>query len=150
MDIDAVSISSCVRNLSSCSSLSLTQKTKTMKNRKTEEELAPQLSDHEKRPQQVAVSDIPLVGNADAQAKVLKHEGLKFLVPIKLSCLYEGNKRELSINALVDTGAEATIFDTDFVEQMTMPWVKRETRLRLESADGSILKRSGTVQVKNV
>jgi len=51
---------------------------------------------------------------------------------------------------LVDTGAEATIFDTDFVEQMMMPWVKRETRLRLESANGSILKRSGTVQVKNI
>jgi len=75
---------------------------------------------------------------------------LKFLVPVKLSWLYEGNKRELSINALVDTGAEATIFDTDFVEQMMMLWVKRETRLRLESADSSILKRSGTVQVKNV
>jgi len=33
---------------------------------------------------------------------------------------------------------------------MMMPWMKRETRLRLEIADGSILKRSGTVQVKNV
>jgi len=28
--------------------------------------------------------------------------------------------------------------------------VKKETRLRLESTDGSIRKRSGTVQVKNV
>jgi len=45
---------------------------------------------------------------------------------------------------------ETTIFDTDFVEQLIMPWVKRETRLRLGSADGSIHKRSGTVQVKNV
>jgi len=112
--------------------------------------LAPQLRNYEKRPQQVTVLDIPLVGNADARAKVLKREGLKFQVPIKLSWLYEGNNRELSIYALVDTGAEATIFDTDFVEQMMIPWVKRETRLRLESADGSILKRSGTVQVKNV
>jgi len=98
----------------------------------------------------VVVWDIPLVGNGDTGAKVLKHKGLKFLVPIKLSWLYEGNKSELSINALVDTSAEATIFDTDFVEQMMMPWVKRETRLRFESANASILKRSGTVQVKNV
>jgi len=148
--MDPVSISSCVRNLSPSSSLSLIQKTKTAKMRKAEEELAPQLSDHEKRPQQVTVLDIPLVGNADARAKVLKREGLQFLVPVILSWLYEGNKRELSINALVNTGAEATIFDTDFVEQIMMPWVKRETRLRWESADGSILKRSGTVQVKNV
>jgi len=96
------------------------------------------------------VSDIPLVRNADTRAKVLKREGLKFLVPVKLSWLYEENKREPSSNALVDTSAEATIFDTDFVEQMMMPWVKRETRLRLESAEGSILKRLGTVQVKNV
>jgi len=150
MDIDPVSIASCVRNLSPSSSLSLIQKTKTAKKRKAEEELAPQLSDHEKRPQQVAMSDIPLVRNADAWAKVLKHEGLKFLVPVRLSWLYKGNKRELSINALVDTSAEAMIFDINFVEQMMMPWVKRETRLRLESADGSIVKRSDTVQVKNV
>jgi len=42
------------------------------------------------------------------------------------------------------------IFDTNFVEQMMMPWMKRETRLRLESADGSIRKRLGRVQVQNV
>jgi len=145
MNLDPVSISSCVRNLSPSSSLSLIQKTKTAKKRKAEEELAPQLGDHEKRPQQVAVSNIPLVRNADVWAKVLKREGLKFLVSVKLLWLYEENKRELSINALVDTGAEATIFDTDFVQQMMMPWVKRETRLRLKSANGLILKRSGTV-----
>ena len=94
--------------------------------------------------------DIFSVGKADAQAQVLKHEGLKCLLPVKFSWLYEGNKRELSITALVDSGVKATISDMDFVEQMMMPWVKRETRLRLESADGSILKRSGTVEVKNM
>jgi len=150
MDIDPVSISSSVRNLSPSSSLSLIQKTKTAKKGKAEKELAPQLSDHKKRPQQVAVSDISLVGNADAQGKVLKCEGLKFLVSVKVSWTYEGNIREISINTLVDTGVETTIFDTDFVELMMMPWVKRESRLRLESADGSILKRSRTVQVKNI
>jgi len=96
------------------------------------------------------VLDIPLVGNVDAWAKVLKRKGLKFLVPVMLSWVYEENKRELFINALVDTGAEAMIFDTNFVEQMMMPWVKRETRLRLESADSSIHKKSATVQAKNV
>ena len=40
--------------------------------------------------------------------------------------------------------------DADFVEQMMMPWVKREKRLRLEGADGSLLKRSGIVRVQNV
>jgi len=50
MDIDSVSISSCVRNLSPSSSLSLIQKTKTAKKRKAEEELAPQLSDRKNRP----------------------------------------------------------------------------------------------------
>jgi len=85
MYIDPVSISSCVRNLSPSSSLSLIQKTKTAKKRKAEKKLAPQLCNHKKRPQQVAVSDIPLVGNADARAKVLKRGGLKFLVSVKLS-----------------------------------------------------------------
>jgi len=55
MDIDPVSVSPCVRNLSSSSSLSLIQKTKTGKKRKAEEEWAPRLSDHKKRPQQVSV-----------------------------------------------------------------------------------------------
>jgi len=150
MDIDPVSICSCVRNLSPASPLSLIQKTKTAKKRKPEEELAPQLSDHKKRPQWVVVSDILLVGKANARVKVFKREKLKFLVPVKLSWLDEGNTRELFINALVHTGTEATIFHTDVVEQTMMPWVKRETRLRLESADGSILNRSDTVQVKNV
>ena len=84
MDIDPVSIS-CIRNLSPFSSLSLIQMIKTAKNRKAQEELAPQLSNHEKRPQQMAVSDISLVGNADARAKALKCKGLKFLVPVRLS-----------------------------------------------------------------
>jgi len=136
MDIDPVSISSCVRNLSPSSSLTLLQRTKTAKKRKAEEELAPQLSGYGKRPQQVAVSDISLIGNVDARAKVLKHKGLKFLVHVKLSWIYKGNIREISINALVDTSIETTIFDTDFVEQMMMLWVKRGTRLRLYSADG--------------
>jgi len=43
-----------------------------------------------------------------------------------------------------------TILDMDFVEQVMMPCVKRENRLRLESSDGSLLKRSRTVQVKQV
>ena len=33
---------------------------------------------------------------------------------------------------------------------MRIPWVKRENKLRLESANGSLLKRSGTVEVKQV
>jgi len=75
---------------------------------------------------------------------------MKFHIPVKLSWFYSGNTRVITVNALIDSGAEVTILDTDFVEQMMMPWVKRENRLRLESADGSLLKRSGTVQVKQV
>jgi len=56
----------------------------------------------------------------------------------------------ITVNALIDTSAEVTILDTDFVGQMMIHWVKRENRLSLESADGSLLRRSGTVQVKQV
>jgi len=75
---------------------------------------------------------------------------MNFHIPVKLSWVYSGNTREITVNALIDTGAEVTILDTDFVAQMIMPCVKRENRLRLESAEGSLLKRSGTVQVKQV
>jgi len=73
-----------------------------------------------------------------------------FHTPIRLSCVYGGNIKVITINVLIDTSAKVTILETDFVKQMIMPWVKRENRLRLESADGSLLKRSGTVQVKQV
>jgi len=75
---------------------------------------------------------------------------MKFHIPVKLSSVYGGNTRVITQNALIDSGTKGTILDTDFVEQMMMPWVKKENRLRLESADGSLLKRSGTVQVKQV
>jgi len=120
--------------------------------------LATLISALEKRPRTVAASDISLARNpvtnfslvGKSSAKVLKPGGMKFHIPVKLSWVYGGNTRVLTINALIDTGAEVTILDMDFVAQMMMPWVKSENRVRLESADGSLLKRSGTVQVKQV
>jgi len=106
----------------------------------------------------VAESDISLPRNPVSNfsfpgksfAKVLRPRGIKFHIPVRLSWVYGGNTRVITVNALIGTGAEMTILDADFVEQMMMPWVKRENRLRMESADGSLLKRSGTAQVKQV
>ena len=88
------------------------------------------------------VSNFSLVGKL--YAKVLRPGGMKFHIPVKLSWVYGGNTRVIIVNTLIDTGAEVMILNTDFVEQMIMPWVKRENRLRLGSAEGSLLKRSGT------
>jgi len=120
--------------------------------------LATLISALEKRPQMVAASDISLARNPvsnfsffeKSSAKVLRPGGMKFQIPVKLSWVYGGNTRVITVKALIDTVAEVTILNTHFVEQMMMPWVKRENRLRLESADGSLLNRSGTVQVKQV
>jgi len=120
--------------------------------------LATLISALEKRPGMVAASDISLARNplsnfslvGKLSAKVLRPGRMKFHIPVKLSWVYGGNTRVITVNALIDTGAQVTILDTDFVEQMMMPWVKRENRRRLESAVGSLLKRSGTVQVKQV
>jgi len=152
MDIDPVLISSVSRNLS------ISQKTKRVPKRKAEDKLATLISALEKRPRTVAASDISLARNPISNfssvgkwsAKVLRPGGMKFHMPVKLSWVYGGNTRVITVNALIDTGAEVTILDTDFVEQMMMPWVKRENKLRLESADGPLLKRSGTIQVKQV
>jgi len=94
------------------------------------------------------VSNFSLVGKSSA--KVLRPGGMKFHIPVKLYWVYGGNTRVITVNVLFDTGAEVTILDTDFVEQMMMPCVKREIRLILGSADSSLLKRSGIVQVKQV
>jgi len=56
----------------------------------------------------------------------------------------------ITIKASFDTGAKETILDTDLVEQIMMPSVTKENRRELESAYGSLVKRSGTVQVKQV
>jgi len=53
--------------------------------------------------------------------KVLRPGGMKFHIPIKLSWVYGGNTRVITVNALIDTGAAVTILDWDFVEQMIMP-----------------------------
>jgi len=76
--------------------------------------------------------------------KVLSPGGMKFHIPVKLSWVYGRNIRVITVNTLIDTGAEVTILDMDFIEQMMIPWVKRENRLRQERADGSLLKRSGS------
>jgi len=155
-DIDPVSISSVTRNLSSTViSTYRIYNTKKAQKRKAEDEVAPLISAYKKRPRTVAASDISLARNPaspisldrKSRAKSLKHGGLKFHVPVKLSWDYGGNKWDISINALIGTGAEATIFNADFVKQMMMPKVKREKRLRLEAADGSLLKTSGIVRV---
>ena len=49
-----------------------------------------------------------------------------------MSISIRGYRRNVSANALIGTGVDATIFDADFVEQM--PWVKRVKSLRLEGA----------------
>jgi len=101
--------------------------------------LAALISALEKRPRTVAASDISLARNpvsnvslvGKSSAKVLRPGGMKFHIPVKLSWVDGGNTRVITVNALIDTGAEMTILDTDFVEQLMMPWVKRENRLRL-------------------
>jgi len=47
---------------------------------------------------------------------VLRPGEITFHIPIKLSWFYGGNTRVITVKALIDTGAEVTILDTDFVE----------------------------------
>jgi len=44
-----------------------------------------------------------------------------FLLPITISWKYLGQLKELSFDALVDTGADCSIFDIDFVERQLLP-----------------------------
>jgi len=127
MDIDLALISSVSRNLS------ISQNTKRVRKRKAENKLATLISAVEKRPRTVASSDISLSRNpisnfslvGKSSAKLLRPSGMKFHIPVKLSWVYSGNTRVITVNTLIDTGAEGTIVDTDFVEQIMMPWIKR-------------------------
>jgi len=72
----------------------------------------------------VAASDISLALNPVSKfswvgksfAKVLRPGGMKFHIPDKLSWVYGGNTRVITVNALIDSGAKVTILDTDFLE----------------------------------
>jgi len=91
--------------------------------------LATVISALEKRLRTVAASDISLamspVSNfslvGKSSAKVLRPGGMKFHISVKLSYVYAGNTRVITMNALIDTGAKVTILDMDFVEPMMMP-----------------------------
>jgi len=152
LDIDPVLISSVSRNLS------ISQNTKRIQKQKAEDELPTLISDLEKKPYTVSASNITLARNpvsnfslvGKSSTKVLRPGRMQFHIPVKLSWVYGGNTKVITVNTLIDTSAEVTILDMDLVEQMMMPWVQRENRLRLESADGSLLNRSGTVELKQV
>jgi len=106
MDIYPVLISSVSRNLS------ISQNTKRVLKRKAKDELATLIRALEKRPRTVEASDISLarisVSNFSLVGKssvnVLKPGGMKFHIPVKLSWVYGGNTRVITLNALIDTG----------------------------------------------
>jgi len=121
--MDSVLISLLSRNLS------ISQNTKRVQTRKAEDELGTLISGLEKRPRTVAALDISLSLNpvsifslvGKSSAKVLRPGGMEFHIPGKLSCVYCGYTRVITIKALIDTGAEMTILDMDFINQMMMP-----------------------------
>jgi len=123
MDIDPILISSVSCNLS------LSQNTKRVQQLKAEDGLATLFRALEKVLRTVAGSDISLARNpvskfslvGKSSTKVLRPDGMKFHIPIKLSYVYDGNTRVMTLNTLIDTDAEVKILDTDFVEQMMMP-----------------------------
>ncbi|MCZ4501067.1 MAG: hypothetical protein JWQ74_3622 [Marmoricola sp.] len=80
--------------------------------------MATSVTAHEKRSQTETAIDISLARN---DVKVLRTTGLRFIVPVRLSWMHRGQLKDISISAWVDTGAKATIFDVDFVEQMLLP-----------------------------
>jgi len=122
MNIDVVLISSVSRNVY------LSQNRKRLQKRKAEDELATLIRALEKRPRTMVVLDIslarnpvsnfPLVGKSSLN--VLRPGGKKFYNPVKLFCVYGGNTRVITVKAIIDTGAEVTILEMDFVEQMMM------------------------------
>ena len=125
--------------------------TKILGKRKATEELAtPQASN--KRPHLEAEKDKDFISFQDSW--VGKSENTRvlhsFLLPIIISWNYLGQLKELSFDALVDTGADCSVFDIDFVERQLLPWTRREKPVRIRGIDGSLCKCSGKVQVKGL
>jgi len=65
------------------------------------------------------VSNFSLVGKSST--KVLRPGVMMFHIPVEMFRVYNGNTRVIPVNAIIDTCAEVTILDRDFVEQMMMP-----------------------------
>jgi len=109
--------------------LSLSHNSKRVQKQKAEDVLTTLINTLEKRLRIVVASDISLVRNPFSNislvgklfVKVLSPGGVKFHIPFRLSCVYSGNTKVVTINALFNSNAEVTILNTDFVEQMIMP-----------------------------
>jgi len=91
--------------------------------------LATLISALKKRLRTVAASDISLARNrvsnfslvGKSSTKVLRPGGMNIHIPVKSSGISSGNIRVITVNALINTGAEVTILEVDFVVQMVMP-----------------------------
>jgi len=101
----------------------MSQNRKRVQKRKAKDELATLISALKNRPRTMAASDILLAGNhvsnffllCKSSAEVLRPGGIKFHIPVKLSWVYGGNTRLITMNAIIDMGAEVKFLYQDFV-----------------------------------
>ena len=121
----------------------------TLKRKKSLGELATSPEAHEKRPKLVPVATDPEVRATSKSPKtvVLNPNKKCLLLQMNVTWDYFGVKKSVPVKALIDTGAEVSVFDIGFVERNLLPWRRREEPLRMLSADGSEFKRAGKFRV---
>ena len=126
---------------------------KTTKKRKTLGDSTPSQEARQKRLRKEAANEGEEVGKAfkDMAMAWRREIGLdnsrSFIIKVAVKFLYEGKWKEITHDALIDTGAECSVYDIGYVEKELLPWKKREHRLRILGADGRRLDKSGIAQV---
>ena len=121
---------------------------KTSRKRKSPEGMATPTEAIYKKPKTVPVASDPEVSDTSKvpQTVHINKSPKSFLIKVVISWDYMGNRKDLEVLALVDTGAECSVFDISFVEENLLPWKQRATPLRIVGADGSRCQRAGRIQ----
>ena len=87
----------------------------------------------------------------NAEEKKMRNSGDKFRIPVVLAWINQsGISCTRNVNSLIDTGSEITVMNARMIGEQLMPWRHRDAKLRIISANGQRLTRSGKVVVKSV
>ena len=86
-----------------------------------------------------------------SEEKKIGNGGQRFKIPMIISCINrDAVLCSRTVQALIDTGSELTILNVRTIVDQLMPWKYRPTSLRIFSANGQRLHKSGKVIVDSV
>ena len=87
----------------------------------------------------------------NTEEKKMRNSWVKFRIPVVLAWINQsGISCTRNVNSLIDSGSEITVMNARMIGEQLMPWRHRDTKLRIISANGQRLRKSGKLVVTSV